>query len=73
MKPHAGLCLLVRGCVVLVYVGSLVGSFSGSASKLIVVALVSIFPEPIMFCVGFVRLERAFNARCDLSRGIYGS
>lgn len=76
LKPQSGLYLLVRGgdvldsrwCTKPMRVVSLVGSFSGSASKLVVVALVSVFPDLVMLRVGFVRLERAFNAHYDLSR-----
>jgi len=79
LKPQAWLCMLVhsgdvldsRWCTKRLRVGSLVGSFSSSASKLVVVALVSVFPDPVMLRVGFVRLERAFNALCDLTRGLY--
>jgi len=77
LKPQWRFCLLVRSGDVLDSrwctkpMG--VGSFSGSASNLGVLALLYVFPDPVMLRVGFVRLEKAFNAHCDLFRGLYGS
>ena len=63
-------CLDSRWCTKPMRVGPLVCSYPGSVSKLIVVSVVSVFPDRVMLRVEFVRLERAFNACCDLSRGL---
>jgi len=31
---------------------------------------ISVFPDPVLLLVGFDRLEKAFNACCDLSKGL---